>query len=164
MAKYIALINGVRNLVNGLVTSTGAADANKIVETGADGRLDISLMPAGIGADAVTANAGEALAAGDLVYITSGGTVMKAAAGAAGTAAHGFVLASSANGAPATVYFEGRNTARSGLTVGARYYLSETAGGITPTPVATVGAKHQFVGKAISATALDFEADDFIVL
>ena len=67
MAKYLALIAGLTREVIGLVTSAGAADANKLVETGSNGRLDASVLPTGIGADTEQMPASEALAAGDLL-------------------------------------------------------------------------------------------------
>jgi hypothetical protein len=146
-------------------TSAGGADANKIPALDSTGRLDSSMMPVGITADTKTYNASGALSAGDFVYITSGSLIARASAAVAGNAAMGFVLAASLSGAAATIYFEGRNTALSGLTPGARYYLSDSvAGGLTTAPVTGTGKMHQFLGYAISATELDFEPDDAIIL
>lgn len=168
MAKYIQRGTGSQSLeeVQALTTSTGAGDASKIVQTDASGRLDQSLMPVGIGADTYNGNANGALTAGDFVYIRSDGTIARATAAAAGPfQADGFVLVASATGTPAVAYFEGRNTALSGLTVGARYYLSDTTpGGVTSTPVSGAGKIHQYLGKAISSTSIAFEADDAILL
>lgn len=148
-----------------IITSAGAGDASKIVQTDSAGKLDQSLMPVGIGADTFTANASGALTAGDAVYVTSGGLIARASAASGGNQADGFVLAASATGTSATVYFEGRNTALSGLTVGSRYYLSDaTPGGLTTTPVTGAGKIHQYLGKAITATSLSWEPDDGIVL
>lgn len=163
-AKYLALIAGVKSQVTATITGGTAGQDGAIVCLDAGGRLDASVLPVGIGADVVATTAGEALAAGDFVYITSSGTAMKAGAGVAGREAVGFVLASAANSAAVTVYLEGRNTALSGLTAGTRYYLSETAGGVTPTPVAGAGKKHQFVGVALSATSINTEMDDYYIL
>lgn len=162
--SYLSLIAGVRTLVAGVVVGGTATQDGALLALDANGRIDNSVLPVGIGADTFTSTAGEALAAGDLCYVTAAGTIMKAGAGAAGTVCQGFVLASSANSASATIYFEGRNTSLTGLTAGTRYYLSETAGGVTATPVTGTGKRHQFIGRAVSATSLDFEADDFIQL
>lgn len=146
-------------------TSAGAADSGKIPALDSSGRLDPTMMPVGVVADTYSNNATGALSAGDLAYVKSDGTIARASAASAGNGADGFVLAASATGTPALLYFEGRNTAVTGLTVGSRYYLSDSSpGGITTTPVSGTGKLHQYVGKAISATSLDFEPDDVIVL
>lgn len=167
MAKYLErnASTGRTTEVQPIASSAGAGDAGKIAQLDAAGRWDNSMMPVGIGADTFTANASGALSAGDLAYITSGSLIARASAASSGNQAVGFVLAASTSGQPATMYFEGRNTALSGLTPGARYYLSDaTPGGITATPPAGTGKLHQFIGAAVSATSLDFEASDAILL
>lgn len=68
-------------------------------------------------------------------------------------------------GQTALVYLEGRNTALTGLTAGTRYYLSaDTPGAVTATPVTGAGKRHQFLGRALSATSISYEADDSITL
>lgn len=162
--KYIALIAGIDQEVEGTVTGGTAGQNGKIVALDASGRLDATLMPVGIVADTYSGTASEALSAGAYVYIKSDGQVANASAASGGNPAIGFVLAASASAATALVYFEGRNTAVTGLTVGARYYLSDTAaGGATATPVSGTGKLHQYLGRAISSTSLSFEADDHIV-
>jgi hypothetical protein len=164
VANYLARIAGRLQEVTGLVTSTGASDAGKIIQTDSAGRLDQSLLPVGLGADTYTGTASGALSAGDFVALTSAG-ITRASAATTGNDADGFVLVASADAQPATIYFEGRNTALTGLTVGARYYLSDTTpGGVTTTPVTGSGKKHQYLGKAVTTTSLAFEADDAIVL
>lgn len=161
-----------RNATTGLVTETegtvtggSPAQAGDLVALDQTGRLDQSLMPVGLGADTYAGTAGEALAAGDFVYVRSDGAIAKASAATTGTQADGFVLAASANGASAVLYFEGRNTAVTGLTPGSRIYLSDTTpGGFTSTPVSGPGKKHQFLGRAITADSIAFEGDDAIVL
>lgn len=165
--KYLERNPGTGQLTEVIATQTsaGAADAGEIPALDATGRLDPSMMPVGITADTKTYNASGNLSAGDLVYITAGSLIARASAAVAGNAAMGFVLAASLSGAPATIYFEGRDTALAGLAPGSRYYLdSATPGGITTVPVTGTGKMHQFVGYAISATELDFEPDDAIVL
>lgn len=51
---------------------------------------------------------------------------------------------------------DGSNTYLSGLTVGARYYLSTTSGAYTTTPPTSSGNLQQSLGIAITATALRF--------
>lgn len=164
MAKFIALESGVLTEKSGLVTSSGAADGNKLVETDSTGRISTSVLPVGIGADTYSGTANENLAAGDFVYIMNTGAVAKASAGVSGVPAVGFVLTTAATGTSALVYFEGRNTSLSGLTAGTRYYLSETAGGVTGTPVVGSGKKHQYLGTAITTTSMNTELSDHVVL
>jgi hypothetical protein len=151
--------------VEGTVVGGTNAQAGDILALDETGRIDPSVLPVGVGADVTVAPAGEALTAGDFVYIAADGSVNLAIADVGGFDAIGFVLDSVAAAAAATVYFEGRNTSLSGLTVGSRYYLSDvTPGGVTLTPVDGAGKRHQFLGKAITATSISFEADDGILL
>lgn len=167
-ARYIALIAGKLKQVAATITSAGAASDGALVALDGSGRLDPSVMPVGIGADTTSATASEALSAGDFVCIwDDAGTakVRKADASAEGKEATGFVLDAVSSGQPALVYHEGSNTALSGLTIDARYYLSPTTpGAATTTPPGTAGQVSQFLGRAASATRLPFEADDGIVL
>lgn len=168
--KYIALLNGIETEVPGTVTGGTTAQAGDIPALDPTGRLHPSLMPVGVGADAASLTAHENLAAGAVVYIRSDGTAANATAAVNGFGAKGFVLASVTAGQTALVYFEGRNTSLSGLTPGARYYLSDTTpGAIMATPIDNVGSGnagklHQFVGTAITATSLNFEPDDVVRL
>lgn len=152
-------------LVNSKTTSAGAADAGKIPALGGDGRLDTTFMPPGIGADTKIIAASEALAAGDFVNVwnSTGAKVRKADATTSGKEAHGFVLAAVSNGANATVFFEGPNTAVSGQTPGP-VYLSTTAGLATATPPSATGNVVQRIGVAVGATEINFEGSQPIVL
>lgn len=165
MAKYLRIgTTGLPTEEATVLNSAGSGDAGKIPELDNTGRLTNSVMPVGIGADVKVANTGEALSAGNLVYISAAGTVFKADANAVDKAAIGFVLASSASGASATVYFEGTITGLTGLTAGTRYFLSDTATGGTTTTIPTnPGDIVQLVGTAISATELSFEPQPPIV-
>jgi hypothetical protein len=162
--KHLSLVNGLVTEVEANDSSSGATDSGKIIALNSSGLIDLSMMPVGVGPDTLTADAFENLGAGEFVYIRTDGTVAKASASSSGTPSVGFVLSAVSVGQPALVYFEGRNTSLSGLTVGARYYLSETAGAVTTTPVTGTDKKHQYIGNAITATALTFEADDYVVL
>lgn len=169
MAKPLHLVNGVPTEVPAVSVSAGAADAGKLPELDGSGRLDPSTMPAGIGADVKVIQASEALDAGDFVTIhdSSGARVRKADAsdGLAGRA-HGFVLNNVASGANATVYFEGPNTALSGLTPGVNYVLSHTTpGGVLPISGASSTAGHivQELGVAVGAAEINVEVGKPIV-
>lgn len=162
--QFLTLVNGVVQRVNAIITSAGAGDANKIVATDAAGRLDITLMPVGIGADTATIQASETLAAGDFVNIhdvAGAARIRKASAADATKPVHGFVLNGVTSGASGTVYFEGSNTALTGLTIGARYISSpSTPGGVVVSTTAlTAGQVFEPVGVAISATAISCEFD-----
>jgi hypothetical protein len=152
-------------ILNATVTSAGAGDAAKIAQLDGSGRLDNSVMPVGIGADTAIITTSEALAAGDFVNIhsSSGAKVRKADATTAGKEAHGFVLAGAASAASATVYFEGPNTAVSGQTPGV-VFLQTTAGTAGTTAPSAAGNIVQKLGVATSATSINFERGEQIVL
>ena len=116
------------------------------------------------GADTATITS-EALAAGDLVNIwnSGGAKARKADATTAGKEAHGFVLAAFGSGVPAAVYFEGTNTAVTGLTPGPQF-LNTTAGAASSTAPSGSGNVVQRVGVAVSATAFNFQLYSPIVL
>lgn len=149
-----------------ITTSAGAGDASKVAQTDSSGRFDQSLMPVGVVPDVYNANASGAITAGDLCYVTAGGLIARASAAVAGNPSIGFSLTSVTTGNPAVLYFSGRDTAVSGLTVGSRYYLSDsTPGGITLTSVTGSGKLHQYVGTAITTTSLIYDrSQDAIVL
>jgi hypothetical protein len=152
--RFLTLVSGVQTLVEAIATSAGAGDANKVIRTSGDGRLDSSLMPSGIGAQTVTATATEALVAGDWVNLTATG--VRKADNSNNRPVHGFVLASVANAATATIYTAGLNTARTGLTTGTQYFLS-TAGAQTATAPTAAGTIVQTIGVAINATTIPFD-------
>lgn len=163
--KYIALLNGVETEVEGTVTGGTVTQAGEIVALDATGRLDTTIMPVGVVADTYSGTAFENLtAANPFVYIRSDGQIANASATSGGNATVGFVINNVSAAGTALVYFEGRVTGLSGLTPGTRYYLSDSvAGGLTDTPVSGTGKLHQYLGRAITATSLTFEADDYIV-
>lgn len=159
MAKYIRNNGGNLREEPGLSVSTGATDANKIVETNSTGRLDITLMPTGIGQESVSIVTTENLNSGDLVNIVNNaGTANARKADASnGRIAHGFVLAASTTGNNATVFFEGAVTGLVGLTPGAKLFLSAAAaGGVTATAPTVAGQTVQQVGYAVSNTSFTF--------
>ncbi len=192
--RFLATILGRVKMIATIATSAGAADAekvpstnasgvldpsilnaatsgaNKILMTGADGRLDPETMPAGIGQDAKTLPASEALAAGNIVNVwNDAGTpkARKADATAEGKEGVGFVLAAVASAANATLFFKGRITGLSSLTAGARYYLSAATPGalvLAASLPSTAGNVVQYIGTAVSATELDFEPGEPITV
>jgi len=166
MAKYIEQNAGNLKEVQPVSASAGAADANKMVELDAAGRIDSSMMPVGIGADTSSIITSEDLAAGDFVNIYDNvgtATARKADASTAGKEAHGFVIASTVSPAAATVYFENSNTQVTGQTIGA-VFLSTTPGASTSTAPSATGNMVQKIGVATSATSINFEAGQSIEL
>jgi hypothetical protein len=159
MAKYLANNGGNLIEVTGLTTSTGAPDATKIVQTDSSGKLDITLMPTGIGAETASILASENLSAGNVVeiYNNAGTANVRKADASNGRLAKGFVLSSVTSGQNATVYLEGTVTGLTGLTAGAKLFLSATtAGAVTSTAPTTASHYVQQVGFAISTSAFTF--------
>lgn len=164
--KFIRNNAGVLTEKEATTVSTGPTDAGEIVALDNTGRLDLSMMPVGIGPDVYQLTATEALSAGDFINVyNDAGTakVRKADATTAGKFAHGYVLESVDNGDPATVYFEGTNTQVSGATPG-QNFLSTSAGGFTATAPSASGNVVQRLGVAVSATEINFERSQPIVL
>jgi hypothetical protein len=166
--KYIQNNAGVLTEAVAIQTSGGATDAGKIPALDTSGRLDSSMMPVGLGAEADVIPASENLAAGNLVNIWSNSgaaNARKADATTAGKEAVGFVLAAVTAPANATVYRTSQsNTQMSGLTPGAKYFLATTAGGITATAPSGSGNVVQSIGTAINATTLSFNPGAVVVL
>lgn len=160
---FLALISNKMREVVATVVSLGSSSAGAIPALDATGRLDESVMPVGIGADTKVIVASEALAAGDFVNIYSNaGTanVRKASAVDDTKPANGFVLDNVDSGGSATVYFEGANTALSGLTPGTVYVLSAATPGalvaLSSGPSAT-GNVLQTLGTSTSDTEVNVE-------
>lgn len=90
---------GIQEVVS--VQTGGAPSADKVPSLDANGRLDVTMMPSGVGADTSVVVASGALAAGDFVNLfNDGGTakVRKADASSNVAPAHGFVLAAVTDG------------------------------------------------------------------
>lgn len=102
-----------------------------------------------------TLTAGETLAARDLIAINGSGQMVKADADDAAKFSVGYVSGAVTSGASGTAnLIGGIITGFTGLTPGALYYLSATAGSIT-TAKPTSGIV-QAVGVAISSTSLSY--------
>lgn len=148
--------------------SAGAGDAGKIPALDSGGKFDSSMMPAGLGSDSKTVLASEAIPAGALVNVyNNAGTlnVRKADATASGKESVGFCNAAISSGQSGLVYFEGTISGLSALTPGGRCYTSAASpGAVTQTPPSASGNVVQFIGIAVSATEVTFEAEDGIIL
>jgi len=160
-----------------IASSSGGTDANKLVATNSDGKIDESLLDSAVldgGGDLITAT--EALAAGDWVtiYVSSGTRRCKKALAADATRpAHGFVREAWTLGQSAKVFRAGTNgnVAASGMStadIGKMVFLSAaTDGGSTLTPPSSVGNLIQRVGylvDVVSTVSVQMELGDEILL
>lgn len=165
--KFLKNNNGAIAEEAALLTSGGAADANKIPALDNSGRLDVTFMPTGIGADTGNAVATEALSANDLVNVWNNAgvhSVRKADGSSKGKEAHGFVLSAVSIGDQAKIYFEGTNAGLTGVLPGIQY-LSDTVPGKSTTTVPTAtGHIVQVVGFGFSANAINFQYNNPIEL
>ncbi len=163
---YIGL--GTNNGLTEVVPATvgGSSNAGQIVALNSSGQLDTTMMPSGVGADAITATAGVALSAGNFVnlYNNAGTLQAQLADCSTGLPADGYVLAAVASGSTGTVYLNDQNTsAGTSLTPGLAYFLS-TAGAISSTAPTTSGYISQVIGFAISATGVQFRPSQPVTL
>jgi hypothetical protein len=164
--KYLALLAGKKTQVQATVISTGAPNDGDIVALDSSGKLDVSVLPTGVGPDVKIVLASESIGAGKYVniYDNVGTANVRLADNSNSREAHGFVKDAVANAANGTIYFEGANDDLTGLTAGARQFLA-TAGGVTATPPTfPTAAISQLVGVAVSATEINTDIDDLIVL
>lgn len=164
--KPLQLVNGVLTQVEGQTSSAGVADAGKMVALNNQGKVDLTMLPTGIGPDTALLVASENISAGDYINIwnDTGTPKVRLADNSNNRPAHGFVLNAFTTGQNALIYFEGGNSGLSGLTPGARYYL-DTAGNATSTPPVSPGAQiSQFLGIAINTTTINTDIDDEVIL
>jgi len=166
MAKYLTQLNGVISEVVTNQTSAGAGDAGKIPALDSTGKLDMSMMPVGLGAETDAIEASENLAAGDMVNMwSSTGIKVRKADASSNKPAHGFVLAAVTSGANATVYRVSQlNNQLTGMTIGAIQFLSTTAGGRQETAPSVASQIVQVLGIAKSATEMIFAPQPPITL
>ena len=159
-SKFLGLVAGVKTWFTAIQISTGAGDAGKIIGLGGDGKLSVTMMPAGIGAATQAMVSSEILAAGDFVNVfdNAGSPNCRKADSTNSRPAHGFVTSPVAAAASATVFLSGPNTARSTLVSGSLYFLG-IAGNVSLTPPSTVGNIIQEIGIAANSTTISFDFD-----
>lgn len=102
--------------------------------------------------------AGEDIDAAEVVYISAADTVMLADC-ATNYSAMGVAYASALSTAPIMITSSGVAEGFSGLTAGARYFLSATPGAVTTTAPTASGDRVVQVGYAKNATAMNIQFD-----
>ena len=192
MARFLDRVSGVLKSIPALMTSAGAADANKIVQTNgsgilddtlvntatvggigsankrlqlnAQGVLDASVMPAGFGEETQSFVCSENLTSGNAVqiWIDTGVAKVRKADNATGRPADGYIKASYTVGQTATMYKEG-TVAITGGTIGPVYL--GTNGGFVYSPIADAdNAVHQKIGMCTSATSISWDPSEPVFL
>lgn len=169
MAGYLYIKNGTVAKFTAINKSTGTDDKDKIVSTNADGKIDLTLIPEGIGDSANTFPATETMSAGAFVNLfdDTGTAKIRLADNSNGRPAHGFIKTAASTGETVTVYHLGATNTYLAVEIGARYYLG-TTGSVVKLPVdpdsAASGTIHQFLGIAKSTTELVTTPADYILL
>jgi len=160
--KFLTKGTGVFQEAQAIDTSAGVSSAGKIACLGEDGRFNENMMPAGVAAETVVCKAGVGgLAANDVVYIhlvTTTLTADKADATDATKRAQGYVKEVAEAGANVTVYLDGELPG-TGLTPGAKYYLTTTPGTVSATAPTGSGNMVQCVGEAVGESEIKFDPD-----
>lgn len=164
--KFLNMVAGILTQLQAKDTSAGAGDAGAMVALDAAGKLSATMLPAGVGQLVKNIVTFENLAARDLVnfYLDSGTLKARKADADNGLPVHGYVTSAVTAPAAVDVFFDGIIPGFTGLTKGARQYLSATAGGRTETPPSGSGNLVQYIGIAVSDTEIEFDPDDYVVL
>lgn len=116
----------------------------------------------GTNASVQNGTAGEAVTAGESVYLDSATNTFKlGAAGVAATAkCSGIALHAASTGQPLAVHRSGDLTNGATMTAGTAYYLSATAGGVCPVGDLVTGDRVIQIGIAKSTTLLGVNIQD----
>jgi hypothetical protein len=168
---FLARVAGRTKQIIATVVSAGVANAGEIPALDSTGKLDMSVMPSGIGSNTTQAAASETLGAGKFVnFHDDGGTFSaRLADNSNGRQADGYVSAEFLSAATATIHpLDSVNAQMSGLTIGARYWLG-TAGGVTATPLDETDTDNankvsQYLGVAKSESELITDDLGYVVL
>lgn len=163
--KYLSHSAGNLQEVQATNSSSGVGSEGDIVALDANGKININMMPAGVGADVKVATANGAIAAKDFVYFEAAGTIAVADNGDAGTAAHGYAPSAINDAEAGDVYFDGIIPGFTGLTIGAGQFLG-TGGDIVESGSLPTGTGDivQKVGVAVSATEVAVEIGHVTIL
>jgi len=172
MAQYTENTSGIIAAINACIAEAGGTVTSYTHNTGGviAALLDLKTAISGLGggggaAVEIEAVAGEALALGEAVYLHTDGKVYKATndGSRAEATVFGLVKAAAIISASATIIIRGSCTGMSGLTVGSEYFL-DTSGGIATTVTTTSGDYVVNVGQAQSATVLDVDVRQPVLL
>ena len=151
-----------------LDSSAGAGDAGKGIALDSVGKINLNMMPTGVGPELQNLVTSEDLSAGDWINVYDNGgvpTARKADATNGAKRAHGFVKESVTSPAPVDVYFDGANDVLTGLTTGTRYFLSATTpGSCVTTPPSSAGNMVQYLGSALNDTIIAFRPTDGVIV
>lgn len=107
---------------------------------------------------------GTGVAVNDAVYVTGVDTADKADADSVTTGPVIGIVFSKPTATTAYIQYSGELTGFAGLTSGATYFLSQTAGGITATAPTANGTVMQKVGVARNATTLVVNVEPTIII
>ena len=167
MASYPENTKGIIEAINACTVALGGIAVGYPHNTGgiiqALMALEAALSGGGSGGSAVSISmtAGEALTAGDAVYInTTDSKIYKAENDDTREKATvmGFVNADAALDAEIPVVVRGKvTTASTSLSVGSQYFLDATLGAITATAPSVSGDFSAVVGQAVSTTEIDVQ-------
>jgi len=165
MTDYITRVGNKKVLKQTIQSSSGAADADKVISTDGDGFIDPSFLR---DTEVFDREASENIASRDAVNIfDDAGTAKarKADASAFSTRATGFVVVGVLVTETARIISEGKIGGFAGLTIGDPVFLSASVpGGITQTPPTGAGEVWQKLGDATSATEIRIEIGEAIEL
>lgn len=143
------------------VASLALASAMVLPAFAADLSVTAASVVPGTGAVLSTGTAGEALTAGQALYLKAADHKWYKADCNSATAevrvAKAFAITGSAAGQPVVVQTSGQITIGATMTAGVVYYLSGTAGGIRPVADNTTGDYPQVLGMALSTTVLSID-------
>ena len=157
------------------LTSGGASSSGHIPALDANGKLNVSFMPTGIGGDTLTATATETITVGSFVNIYNNGGVLSvrnAIAADNTKPANGFVLTGYTSTQAALVYLQGADNLIAlgtfiAANVGTKVFLSPTvAGGCQIAIPTTTGQIAQVLGtiETVAATVtVNFTETPFTV-
>ena len=158
--------NGTGDLVlDGLNWPQADGSAGQFLQTDGSAQLSWADPSAVAVLDGGTYVAGAGgVSARDVVYISAADTVLPADANAESSSrVIGFATASAIATAAVIVQSAGVLSGFSGLTAGARYYLSETAGAVTATVPTTSAANVIQVGYAASTTKMQIQVIPLVI-